>query len=274
MIEHFPESHDMTQTIRGKKILVMSVDIGDGRTGKIEVYEADEPEDLASEFCAVYDLNSKVRSALARQIEDNIELLVNEVLGHRPRTYDHQPQINERSRVLAYHKTKENVYARLYRQIPKHTASQSPEKPQPRARSPPKTIKAISIGDRLYYKGLKMKEASAQAKAEFVQQRQAKEDLDLTFTPSFCSRSRSLLKYTPPDQSYRDRSESREEKVRSLKERLEKEEIAKCSFTPEVSRGSTLIALKKRISSQERIRNLYDEGKKRTERCRSKAERL
>jgi hypothetical protein len=273
MIEHFPESHDITQTIRGRKILVMSVDIGDGRTGQIEVYEADEPEDLASEFCAVYDLNSKVRATLAKQIEDNIELLVNEVLD-RPRTYDHRPQINERSRVLAYHKTKENVYARLYRQIPKHTTSQSPEKPQPRARSPPKTIKAVNIGDRLYYKGLKMKEASTQAKVELVQQRQAKEDLDLTFTPSLYSRSRSLLKYTPPDQSYRDLSESREEKVRSLKERLEKEEIAKCPFTPEVSRGSSLIASKKRISSQERLRNLYDESKRRTERCKSKAERL
>lgn len=274
-IEHFQDSSDLSLSLRGKKVLVMSVDIGDGRVGKIEVHEADEPEDLAAEFCTRYDLNSRVCSALARQIEDNIEMLVQDVLEHKPSSInDHRPQINERSRMLAFHKTRENVYDRLYRQLPKRTASQSPEKPQTAVRSPSKKSRLIGIGDRLYYKGLKMKETTAQAKAEFLQQRQAQEDIGLTFAPSITMRSRSLLKYVPPDQSYRDRSESREDKVRVLKEKLERDELSKCSFAPEVSRGSAKILSKKRIPSQERIKNLYDEGKKRTEKSKDTAIRL
>lgn len=61
---------------RGSQILILSVDIGDGRSDQIQVHENDEPEDLAKVFCKMHGLSSPLWQALSLQIESNIEKLV------------------------------------------------------------------------------------------------------------------------------------------------------------------------------------------------------
>jgi hypothetical protein len=58
---------------RGKVILIMTVDIGDGRNGKIQVHENDSAEDLAHAFAEEYGLGENVIPPLTAHIQRNVE---------------------------------------------------------------------------------------------------------------------------------------------------------------------------------------------------------
>jgi len=63
---------------RGREILVISVDIGDGRTGEMNIYEFDVPRKLAKDFCAKYELPEDVQDLLTSHIVENIDALIKE----------------------------------------------------------------------------------------------------------------------------------------------------------------------------------------------------
>jgi len=63
---------------KGKEILIMTVEIGDGRRDNIHVFENDRPEDLALEFCHRHGLNEKLQDALTQHIQSNIEQVLND----------------------------------------------------------------------------------------------------------------------------------------------------------------------------------------------------
>lgn len=54
-------------------LLVTTVDIGDGQSGKIEVREGDDPVDAARDFCVRYGLPESIVGPLALHIQENIE---------------------------------------------------------------------------------------------------------------------------------------------------------------------------------------------------------
>ena len=53
-------------------VLLMTVEIGDGRAGHIEMREADDPEEVARAFVAVHGLEDGVTGPLAQHIRDNL----------------------------------------------------------------------------------------------------------------------------------------------------------------------------------------------------------
>jgi len=69
-------SNDLTD--RGREILVISVDIGDGRAGEIRIYEFDVPRKLAKDFCLKHDLPENVQEVLTSHIVENIDTLIKE----------------------------------------------------------------------------------------------------------------------------------------------------------------------------------------------------
>jgi len=63
---------------RGREILVISVDIGDGRTGEMNIYEYDVPRKLAKDFCIKHELPDDVQDILTSHIVENIDALIKE----------------------------------------------------------------------------------------------------------------------------------------------------------------------------------------------------
>jgi len=63
---------------RGREILVISVDIGDGRTGEMNIYEFDVPRKLAKDFCLKFKLPEDVQDVLTAHIVENIDTLIKE----------------------------------------------------------------------------------------------------------------------------------------------------------------------------------------------------
>ena len=54
-------------------VLVTTVDIGEGRTGRIELREGDEPVQAAIAFCQQYGLPESIVEPLALHIQDNMD---------------------------------------------------------------------------------------------------------------------------------------------------------------------------------------------------------
>lgn len=55
-------------------LLVTTVDIGDGVTGRVEVRLGDDPEDAARAFCATNGLPESVVLPLAAHLQSNLDL--------------------------------------------------------------------------------------------------------------------------------------------------------------------------------------------------------
>jgi len=79
---------------RGREILAMSVEIGDGRCGNIAIHEFDIPRQLAIDFCKEYNLADNTVEILTAHIVDNIDQLIKEEGGtsinNSPQHAEHQ----------------------------------------------------------------------------------------------------------------------------------------------------------------------------------------
>lgn len=65
--------------IRGRVVLVMTVELGEGQSDTLTVHEHDEPQDLAREFGRKHALQQRICAALTKTIERNLEELVSEL---------------------------------------------------------------------------------------------------------------------------------------------------------------------------------------------------
>ena len=64
-----------TKKTKRKPILIITVDIGAGRAGDINVFEGDLEEDLARAFCETHALSLALVPAIAKHIENNVDAL-------------------------------------------------------------------------------------------------------------------------------------------------------------------------------------------------------
>ena len=62
-------------------ILVISINIGDGRTDQIQIYEQDDPEQLAIEFTQKHQLGAKVKIVLEKEIEKYLNIAISRCLA-------------------------------------------------------------------------------------------------------------------------------------------------------------------------------------------------
>lgn len=54
---------------QAREILIMTIDIGNGRKGQIRVFEGDDPHELARSFCQEHRLNPKIIDVLVQNIK-------------------------------------------------------------------------------------------------------------------------------------------------------------------------------------------------------------
>lgn len=77
--------YSSSNSSKGKVILVITVDIGQGRKQQIHIREQDEPYPVATEFCKAFKLKEKMIPILASSIEQQIEKLIEEEMStHTP----------------------------------------------------------------------------------------------------------------------------------------------------------------------------------------------
>lgn len=278
----FLPQHPPVQS-QGAEILIMSVDLGDGRTGQITVHENDDPEDLARDFCFRYHLSDELIQPLITQIEENVaDLEVEAAPQVDSQTWQDQlsqlikqpaqakPTINERSREMQ--KDMRNVFDRLQ-------SKPIPPKPEPisevsSARMSQKYMGFSNPGEKLYFKGVKMKEDVRKHCQELLKAKGSEESKDLTFTPKLndnsvllTQRSRSAIKTRTLEEQLLVRGRmSQENKEKQRGEQLA-EEHSRCTFAPAINPVSERIASSgRRSSSVRRFQELHEDAQKRKER--------
>ncbi|CAG9313240.1 unnamed protein product [Blepharisma stoltei] len=264
------------------EILIMTIDIGDGRSDDLTVHEGDKPEILAEQFCLKHNLGADVEEALKEQIEYNISLIVEEERqaasllfqnqgssrmnkkspensqyrgrqNYQPESQNHQPKINEHSRKLIEGKFIGNVYDRLHKIGQKHSPKKETEKPKPRSASQ-KPIN--NNGDKLYYKGIMLKEKT-EKKIQKIKQTQLDEAMkDLTFKPKTNSKSPISRNIS----HLLEKGKEKEQNIEKKRSQILEEEMKKCTFAPAINQKSSEMARFK-CTSPDRFAALYDNAR-------------
>ena len=280
-----PQAQDFTTAAsfsKGAEILIMSVDLGDGRTGQITVHENDDPESLAREFCVEFRLSEDLVRPLTEQIEENVAELRVEVAAPQSQPWEEQlsrliqkpaeakPTINERSRDM--HKDMRGVFERL--QSKPLPAKPVPISEIPTAQASKRYMGFSNPGEKLYFKGVKMKEDVRKHCQELLKAKGSEESKELTFTPKLndnsvllTKRSRSVLKHRSPEDLLLVRGRiSQEHREKTRGEQLAQEH-SQCTFAPAINPVSERIVNSvKRSSSVQRFQELHEDANKRKER--------
>jgi len=262
---------------KGQEILIMNIDIGDGRFGQITVHEEDEPEDLAEDFCQRHGLDMQLRQALVLQIEQHIDSLVHEqqALPEQPelppkkeKLFPHQPQINANSRLLARGRDQMSVYDRLHNLAKKPKPEDPPPElkhTSPRSLSPSKQYPFENPGHKLYYKGLKMKQDVEVQCVQMKQLQTSQLEQQLTFKPTINSSSKLVRAGRPEDHLLRKGLQAKEALERKRRER-EEAELQQCKFAPKLDSRSAQLGNKRSRSQDNVFRGLYEEAQRQKER--------
>ena len=110
-----------------KELLVMTIEIGNGRQETIHIHENDDPANLAKEFCMLHGLSSSIVVPLAQNIHHNIEQV------YKDREFQQQPTIKEENENLGDYnsQSQENEFLRYQEnENSNYSSPQSHEKNQ------------------------------------------------------------------------------------------------------------------------------------------------
>lgn len=249
----------MNQTV----ILVMTVEIGDGRTDTIEVAEDDQPDILAKAFCRKHNLAWEYVDVLASQIEANIDTILEEdaqlkaedwSFASKEQTEISVGEFNRLSDLHSEVSSSETLNAQFqsltdYSRVSSRNSSVS-----------------SSAGNRLYYLGVMKKEQSKQWRKKQIQHQDEQTSKTLTFKPAINSRSKSLAKnHRRAEDSFTDLQRKRLEGIERRKGQSLAEQQSECTFVPRVNRASE--GMVSRNSAQKNaFMNLFAEAKERQQR--------
>lgn len=257
----------MEGTTRGKQLLVMTVDIGDGRQDFIAIYEHDDPAWLAQEFASKYNLDPMLQRNLAIMIKEN----TNEVLRsdlHRPD--DSASECSSDSPYLSPIKTENmtsksrtvksrtvkstkgstkvspskpaqsrgSVYGAIYKSLQKAANSKSVSSGISQEKS--KKSMGFNYGDYLYAKGLKSKEQNQKFQEMKKQEKFEKEIHNFTFSPLINTNSSMISPrvYDKPENILMKKKEEKLEKLKKMREEQEAIDNKECIFTPKINENS------------------------------------
>lgn len=232
----------------GEEILIMSVDLGEGRSGRVVVHERDDAGMLATEFCRRQGLPQELVKPLKEQIVANVVKLG--LREEKSREIERTPvRDKKKTSVPAYfRKSSERKLTR-----PSSSASFTPSQ-------------SSHPGERLYSQA--HKETSRQRIRELQKSLDSEAAKHLTFTPKLNEQSVELATKRRGRKGSVDsllqRGKGGQESVERIrKEKLEKEKI-ECTFKPTIDPISQLIVSSMpRSSSAERYVQLHEDADRR-----------
>lgn len=262
-------------TYKNQELLVMTVEIGDGRQDIITISENDDPNQLAYDFAQKHKLDKSLQQSLAQVIRQNKELVVkrantsspdigkmSDYFGSYSSSYtqkdnfpfedkkNHAPTINQRSKMLATKRQSHgSVYDRLYRQANKPSKSVLSNTTNQNSKS--KSSANINYGEWLYVKGLKQKEAKLKRGETAKQENENKELDSYTFKPQINKFSNLLSPrhYEKTEDLLTRKAEEYKERLTDLKAQAAKEEMKECTFIPSI----------KETGAKTRTKSIHDE---------------
>ncbi|OMJ71112.1 hypothetical protein SteCoe_30763 [Stentor coeruleus] len=255
---------------KNQEYLVMTVEIGDGRTDIITIHENDDPSFLALEFASKHNLDHSLQKSLSKLIRQNKELV--EKKSSIARDMDNwsdwpgshcqsknfgefdsfTPKINEKSRkIVSKYERPGNVYERLYQTSKKHNESKDITKNNENINKSKTAVNNINYGEWLYVKGIKMKEAAIKSSEEKKKKQIEQDSKELTFAPSI-NKVSSLISpryYEKPEDILFRKAEMTKQKIEAMRQKYEEQKLKECSFTPQINAG---------IRTRETEKSIYD----------------
>ncbi|OMJ92934.1 hypothetical protein SteCoe_4144 [Stentor coeruleus] len=256
-----------------RELLVMTVEIGDGRQDVIAIHENDDPSDLARIFAEKHGLDNSLMQSLISLIQENKDIIRKKEQGEvgsldwmASHSMSPSQQIREHKNKGPKQPKKGTVYDRIYQQLKKNNVSASMQSSQ---MSKSKSSGNFNYGEYLYVKGLKKKEEQKKT-AELKQQ--AKEDLEipeLTFSPNINRNSSAISPRNPekPEEKLWKKGQEYQEKLQKLKQAQEEDQMKECKFTPSINTKT-----KKKDQSKKAYEQLYGMAEKLKEKQMKKLE--
>ncbi|CAG9328185.1 unnamed protein product [Blepharisma stoltei] len=296
MENHEAETNNQEE-IKSQELLVMTVEIGDGRQDIIVIYENDDPTQLASDFAKKHSLDPSLQQSLAGLIRQNKELVeknaaagnqdpgkISDFFGSYSSTQN--PKETAATQNPKPKKTPKPVSSKDDFKFDSHTGSQKTvtgsiyEKFTKQAKTArPKTASSVTssqlptsgnnpgkrnYGEWLYLKGLKQKETAKQkieSKKQAIEEKSAKE---LTFMPSI-NKTGSVASPRNNNEKLEnyllDKAKQYQEHLEQIKADVENEQMKECSFVPSISERK----LKPRDYSKSIHEELFDQASRRKE---------
>lgn len=260
---------------RGTQLLVLTIDLGNGRSENIPVHEYDDPDYLAQEFCEKFALDTKLKKNLELMIKENLrEVRQASIHNQNPEESETsykspflspiKPEFHNNGKPSSHRSSsktsrkgnkntkkscqdKESVYSTVYRQLRKSQTSKSISVMSDRSKMP-----GQNYGDYLYAKGIKDKEQSEKFKEMKKQEMFEKQIHNYTFSPLINANSSiiSPRAYERPEIILMKKKQETEEKIKALKDNYDKEALRECSFAPKIN---------KKFSSRDGSRDIHQE---------------
>lgn len=249
----------------GNEILIMTIDIGDGRKDEILVKEDDDPHTLAENFCAKHRLGSEVKEALIEQIEQNLV---------------YQAAEDDMSTLLSVNKSYESRAKRSnLESVRSSVGVPSQNTPNSNKPTPPsfeeKSIKIeetretnehptskspilSNYGEKMYLKGLRFIENVNKKKNDYIQQRSELEMKDTTFRPKINSKSTERSRV---QELLLKKGRERQENIERKRGQKLAEELSVCTFSPLLCKNSEKIVKVSDENSPDRFVRLYENAK-------------
>ncbi|OMJ68228.1 hypothetical protein SteCoe_34392 [Stentor coeruleus] len=283
-----PSFQDNSDLNKNQEYLVMTVEIGDGRTDIIAIHENDDPSLLAQEFASKHNLDLSLQKSLSKLIRQNKELVEKKnsidaeienwsdwpgsnYQSQNLNKYDSfTPKINEKSRkIIAKCERQGNVYERLYQKGKKPIETKEQIKTMDMTNKSKSAANNINYGEWLYVRGMKMKEAAKKSTEDKKKEQVENDSKELTFSPTI-NKISSLMSpryYEKPEDILYKKAEMTKQKIESMRQKLEEEKFKECSFTPVINSGPRTRETDKSIHE-----NLYNQAEKTKEKMLIKRE--
>ncbi|CAG9324973.1 unnamed protein product [Blepharisma stoltei] len=257
---------------KGNELLIMTIDIGDGRTDELTVYENDKPEWIAEQFCLRHNMSSDVKELLIQQIKMNIEIIYQEqaqsmTFNKENDFINNEPEFMQNDRSLTpiekSYSPESNEYLRKFsdeNSFERPNSSKISQKPLEFSQITTNQSQLLNnSGEKLYYKGLLLKEQTEKKIQTIKKQKNEEMMKELTFHPKTNTKSPQRRM---PEIDLLKKGKEKNEHIEKKRGEFLAEEMSHCTFSPSVDkRSSSLVKNKKRNESPDRCVALYENAK-------------
>mmetsp|Transcript_19598 Transcript_19598/g.36016 ORF Transcript_19598/g.36016 Transcript_19598/m.36016 type:complete len:600 (+) Transcript_19598:34-1833(+) len=271
----------------GPEVLIMTVEIGDGRQDTLTVRELDDPSALAADFAAKHGLNKTLEKTLEQLIKQNRDLVERRATSVSPdmagwkdwlkpnSTLDpyifqeafssraNTPQVNGKNpKIVEKRGNGESAFGKLY-QLGKGRRASVLSSVTSNTLTRSTSEACFNYGEWLYIKGRKMNEA----KRKRIEKKQKKKEIaelkGVTSIPQINKQPPTVpTKDTAkPEDRLAKKAQDKKAHIEKLKSDRTKKELKECSFKPKLNKLSVQIQLSKGTEAP-RYEELFEEAKK------------
>ena len=217
----------------GDEVLVITIDIGDGRKDDLTVREDDDPSVLAEEFCRKHRLGEDAKRALIVQIRQNLEMHTEEddsTLISINKSYDSKPNRNSDLKKWSPSESDHRPVSTTRTKTPVDSSQANDSKDfsySPLIRN---------YGEKLYFKGIRFIENVNKKKSDFLKERTEKEKQDTTFKPKI---NNNKVERKAVQDELLKKGREKQENIDKKRGEILAEELRSCTFSPLINRTNT-----------------------------------